>query len=103
MKFIDYLGRLPRLHLKLAGFATVLILGFIDYTTGPELAFSIFYLIPVCAFAWFVGRGAGIFMAILCGGVWLAAELLDDVSYSHPFIPYWNAVVRWGIFLISST
>ena len=32
-----------------------------------------------------------------CAAVWLKSELLWEVPYSHPFIPFWNALVRLAI------
>ncbi len=37
----------------------MLVIAFIDVITGPDFAFSIFYLIPVSFIAWRLGRFAG--------------------------------------------
>jgi hypothetical protein len=47
----------------------VLLLGVIDYATGPEIAFSAFYLIPVSATAWFVGRRPAFVISVCDLGV----------------------------------
>ena len=40
-------------------------------------------------------------MASVAGAIsWLIADLLAGQIYSHPAIPYWNAAVRLGFFLI---
>jgi diguanylate cyclase (GGDEF)-like protein len=82
------------------GVLTVFLVGAIDYFTGPELSFSIFYLLPIFVVAWYAGRKLGIGMALLSAIVWLAADLIDAHPYSNSVIEYWNASVRLGIFLV---
>jgi signal transduction histidine kinase len=82
------------------GFALAILLSLFDYLTGPELSFSIFYLIPVSMISWLAGRRCGIVMSITSGLLWFAVDSLSGHSYSHPAVPYWNAAVRLGFFLI---
>ncbi len=77
----------------------VLLLGLIDYLTGYELAISLLYLGPVDVAAWYVGRRAGLGVAVLSAIVWLAADLGAGHPYSHLAIPFWNTLVRFGFFL----
>lgn len=82
--------------------AGVLLLGvaWIDYATGAELAFSIFYLAPICLISWFSGRYLGIVFACLGATLWFAAEVGNHRVYEDPVIGYWNSAVRLGFFLI---
>ncbi len=82
------------------GFVSILLLGIIDYLTGPWLSLSIFYLIPIAMVTWFVNRWAGILISLIGAVAWLIADLISDVNYSGLAIPYWNAAVRLGFFLI---
>lgn len=86
----------------LMGLLAAVFLGISDFLSGPELAFSIFYLIPVLAVTWYAGRNWGIFISFFCGFVWLVSEIGAKLHYSHFLIPYWNAFVRLGFFLITS-
>ena len=72
----------------------------LDLLTGPELAVSIFYLIPVSLAAWYLGRQAGVLASGAGPALWLAADLLGRGTNSVPAIPYWNALVRLGFFPI---
>jgi len=75
-----------------------ILLGVVDYFTGPEIALSIFYVVPIALAAWFVGRTAAVLIASLCGVVWLAVELID-VRYTHWWIPFWNMSMRLVMFV----
>jgi hypothetical protein len=75
------------------------IVGIIDYLTGVELSFSIFYLLPVALSAWLVSRWAGIAISVVSAVIWYLADLISSHSYSSPIVPYWNATVMLGIFV----
>jgi len=72
----------------------------LDYQTGYELAFSIFYLGPIALVSWFIGRKSGIGFSVFGAFLWWGAEVLDHRSYSSPSIAFWNTLVRLGFFLI---
>ena len=75
-------------------------IAFLDYFTGNEVSFSIWYLVAVGVATWFGGRTCGLWIAVLSAIVWFALERLQGVHYSQPWIPYWNALVRLGFFVI---
>ena len=98
---LKYIEGLPKFRLILYAIILVIFFGCVDYLTGPEIAFSIFYLIPISLVAWFVSRTAGVLLSIISTIVWLTAELLYKVNYYwYTAIPLWNAFVRLGIFLV---
>jgi diguanylate cyclase (GGDEF)-like protein len=72
----------------------------INYLIRPEFSFSIFYLLPVALVTWFVGKQAGILIAITGAVAWLVNDLTSRGTYSNPAIPYWNVIVRLVFFLI---
>jgi len=80
-----------------SSFCLVGIVGVLDYVTGFEISFSIFYLIPILIISWNVGKRAGFGFSLLCAFVWLAADIKSH-AYTHPLIPYWNAFVRFCFF-----
>lgn len=79
-------------------YTVVLLLGIVDYITGPDISFSIFYLAAILPVVWFIGIRAGVLISVVSALVWLTALLLWNVQYQHTFIPYWNATVRMGFF-----
>ena len=98
----ERLSRWSRTSWLVVGFALTLLLGGIDYLTGTEFSFSIFYLIPISLLAWRVGKRAGIVISIVSAASWLAADVLSGRTYVHPAAPYWNTVVRLGFFLVTT-
>jgi signal transduction histidine kinase len=102
VRVLEYLSRQSRWHLVTLNLVLVVLVGVIDYLTGPEVAFSIFYLIPVSLGAWLVGRQFGIIASAVSAVLWLTADLLSGHFYSHSAIPYWNAAVRLGFFLAAT-
>ena len=80
--------------------AMTLGLGAVDVATGEELSFSIFYLSSVGVAAWLTTRPIAYGIAIMSATTWFWADHLAGATYSHPSIPYWNASVRLGFFVI---
>ena len=80
--------------------ATILALGVIDTATGQDLAFAIFYLVPVSLAACAGRRWLSVMSCVLSALTWLAADILAGASYSTPLVPAWNTSTRLGIFIV---
>jgi hypothetical protein len=78
----------------------VIFLGFIDWITGYDLNFFVFYFLPVSLAAWFVGQGASVSLSILSAIVWFGADVLSGHTNSSQFYAVWNTVVRLSSFLL---
>jgi hypothetical protein len=84
---------------------SVAILGsmcMLDYITGYEFGFFIFYFIPVSLAAWYGGRKEGIAMAVTCGICWYISDRLTHHPYSSPYFIYWETFMRLASFLTTS-
>ena len=97
-KLLALLESLPKGWLSMAAVGGVLILGIIDYVTGFELSISFFYLIPVTAIAWAIGRRAGLWFSVLSAATWLTSNMLAGLEYSQLSIAVWNTLIRFGFF-----
>jgi signal transduction histidine kinase len=76
--------------------ATLLIVsgvGVVDYVTGWELSFSVFYLLALGLATWFVGTRFAIFISVLSVAVSLAGDLAMGGLYSNRVVPWWNASI----------
>ncbi len=100
LKLLKFLNQQPRGYVIALGVIGATLVGVVDYVTGSEFVFSIFYLIPIGLMAWLVGRRAGIAISVLSALLALAADLLVGADYSLPAVPYWNAAILLGMFLI---
>jgi signal transduction histidine kinase len=77
----------------------IIAVAWLDYITGPDLALSIFYVIPIAMGAWYVGGRSGAVLSVISA---LAMLLVDFATkrYESPLIPEWNAAVRLTFFLV---
>ena len=93
----DRLGKPALWVLTLVAIATV---GALDYVTGTEASFALFYLFPVAFAAWWIGPGSGVVCSILCAAVWHYANTSAGQVYSTLAMSVWNSGIRFGFFLI---
>lgn len=84
----------------IASLCLVIIIFVVDVTSGYELSFSLFYLLPVAMSAWLAGKKIGITMSVVCAVCWITADNLSGHTYTHPAMPYWNTIIRFSVFLI---
>ena len=102
LRVIDrFLGSGSRWRALAPSLACVVVIGLLDHYTGSEIAFSIFYLIPVSLVSWYCGRYAGFAVCVLCAASWLAVDVTTQ-SYSASWIPVWNAAARLVFFCLTS-
>ncbi len=80
----------------------VALAAWLDFITGPEISFSIFYMVPISIIAWFYGKTPAVIMSFVGAILWFEVDRRSGGIYSHPLIPYWNASVRLIFFLMSS-
>lgn len=97
-----YLENQSRTKLIVLSVLLVLLLGAIDYLTGFELTFSLFYLLPIALISWGVGALAGLLASALSTLIWGFSNLLAGEMFSNVFIFAWNTVTRFLIFVIVS-
>jgi diguanylate cyclase (GGDEF)-like protein len=76
--------------------AAILLIGTMDYLTGPDIGFSLFYMVPIAWSGWRLGSRISLGLALLASVVWLASELgwqgVNPVSL-------WNGLTRVGIYV----
>src|SRR4051812_31504303 len=99
MSYIERLGRRSPSYLLTLGLLLVILQGLINYWAGPDLSFTLFYLLTVSFVAWLVGRRAGVVMAGVCTLINLTNELLFVHTAARPWLPFANALTSLGAFL----
>lgn len=80
----------------------LLIISWLDFITGYEFGFFIFYFIPVSISAWFNGRQAGLLMGCMSAACWYLSDFYSHHPYSKSFLIYWEMWIRWITFLTTA-
>jgi len=86
--------------LGILGVSIVIILGIIDYATGYDLSFSLFYLAPISLVSWFGKRRLGVLISLVSALTWFTADIANGRIYTYPIIYLWNTLIRLGFFII---
>ena len=74
--------------------------GLVDYATGWELSFSVFYLFIVALAAWFVGKKFAFSISVLSVAVSLGGDLVKGAPFSNRFVPWWNAFIELASLIV---
>jgi signal transduction histidine kinase len=91
----------PRtLPLASASIVVTILIGWLDYATGPDINLSLLYLLPVAAAAWFGSRELGFITALASAAAWFTAGIPEGAQVSHPVIHSWNATSRLLIYAL---
>jgi len=78
----------------------VVVLGILDFFTGWEFGFFVFYFIPVAYASWYLKLPFALMIALLSAIVWFFADSLLGHLYSTPFFEVWNTLIRFGSFVL---
>ena len=103
---IGWIKRFERQSRALVVLITLLIVigvGTVDYVTGWELSFSVFYLLAVGLATWFVGTRFAVFISVLSVAVSLGGDLANGGRYSTRLVPFWNASIVLGFYFVVVT
>jgi signal transduction histidine kinase len=95
VSLLRYLARQPPAAIAgLSALLTVLV-GYLDYMTGPGISMSGYYLLPLALAAWYVGWRFAIAIIVLGIACWIVANVYNgDPDMGPPTIVAWNATVQ---------
>lgn len=102
MSLDNFLEKSPKPFLIVLSVCLTIVFGYLNFLVGPQISFSIFYLVPVFLMSWYVNRAAGVLISMLAALSWLAADLASAETFSYRVVPYWNAAVLFGFFLVTT-
>lgn len=81
------------------GILLSVLIGELDYLTGNEISFSIFYLVPIIIVTWVAEKYYGYIVAFVCAVIWLLVDYNTN-QYSSFAIASWNGLVRFTFFML---
>jgi signal transduction histidine kinase len=88
--------------LYLGAAALLAVVTWLDFITGYELGFFVFYFAPVALAAWYGTRRAGLAIAIAAGACWFLSDSLSHHPYSNAYLIYWETFMRLVSFLTTA-
>jgi len=84
------------------GFLLIGVIGLLDFITGYEYAFSVFYIVPIFLITWYSTQKIGFIACVASAIVWFWADISAGHPYSNSFVPYWNTLIRFSFFVITT-
>src|SRR6185437_726827 len=69
------------------------------FASSSLVEFSVFFIIPVTYFSWFIHRKAGTIASAVSAAVTLCANIASPVHLAHPAVAYWNVLIWFGFFI----
>lgn len=82
------------------GFLLFAAFTMIDIWTGPEIASSLFYILPVLYFSVLLGRKSGLAAALLAGLLWLYVDAVTGIKFGSGFVEGWNVFSSFCVFVL---
>jgi diguanylate cyclase (GGDEF)-like protein len=99
--FISSLENQRRSVLMVIGGLSLILIGVGDYFASPTLLeFSVFFVLPVSFFTWFLGGRTGALISILSSAIILGVNRNSPVHEIKHHIAYWNSLVWLTFFLL---
>jgi K+-sensing histidine kinase KdpD len=80
--------------------ALTLGIGSIDYVTGYEFNFFVFYFIPISITAWYLGMVPAVAMSLVSVTIWYVADFYARHRYSTYLFAIWNTIILLVSFLV---
>ena len=77
----------------------VLVVGLVDFVTGYQVSFFMFYGPPIFFTAWFCDKKTALLVALLSGITWWWADFASGHPYLHNWHEAWEVVMRLGFFI----
>lgn len=93
-KLIEALEDQKSLFWDVTGIILVLLLGILDYITGNEIVFTLFYFVPIVLVTLGVNQRTGLFLSFLSALTLLTAEIAAGQTYTHPIYYVLNTLIR---------
>ena len=98
-RFLNALDQIDKTPKVIMGVLLLTGVALLDFFTGSELSFSLFYLIPIAFFSFAFSASIGVGAAFISAAIWLLVEVLT-ANTNETFAYLWNTIIRLGFFLL---
>jgi diguanylate cyclase (GGDEF)-like protein len=103
MDLNTFLGTQRNLALITVGLLVLILMGVGDYFASAKLLeFSVFFVLPISFFAWFLSRRTGLLASFFTSLIILGINLNSPVHEINGRVAYWNALVWLAFFLLTT-
>jgi diguanylate cyclase (GGDEF)-like protein len=93
-KIFEALEKKKPFFWDVTGVILVVLFGVLDYVTGNEIVFTLFYFIPIVLVTLAINQRYGLFLSFLSSLTLLVAEIAAGQTYSHPIFYLLNTLIR---------
>jgi diguanylate cyclase (GGDEF)-like protein len=101
--FIAFLSNQRKPVLITFGLIALMLIGVGDYLASPKLLeFSVFFVLPISFFAWFLSGRAGVLASVLSASTIMGVNRNSPVHEINGSVAYWNAIVWLAFFLLAT-
>ncbi|MDR3458508.1 MAG: sensor histidine kinase [Verrucomicrobiae bacterium] len=98
--WLKKLESLPKRFIAPICILIITLVALVDYASGYETFFFIFYLLAVVLAVWYVSVAYGVLMSALTVVAWSSSNFEAGARYANYFIPVWNALIMFTFYLI---
>jgi diguanylate cyclase (GGDEF)-like protein len=100
MGVVEVIGKQSRsVQISLGSVLLLLVGTGVIFASSSLLECSVFFIIPVAYFTWFIHRKAGITASVVSAAFTLWANTASPLHTGHPAVAYWNALIWLGFFI----
>jgi hypothetical protein len=99
MNLTEFIARQNKPVLFSTGVALLAAMILLDKASPAGFEASIFYLIPVSFFGWFLGRQSGLAVSLICASVALAIHRVN-LAPSRSRLALWNALAWLAVYVV---
>jgi diguanylate cyclase (GGDEF)-like protein len=101
MNINEFLSKRRQWTLIVTGSFALVVIGTANlFAVSQLLEASVFFLIPVSFFTWFLNRRAGFLASAVSAVIVFLANLTSRLHAAHPWVGFWNALIWLGFFMI---
>jgi diguanylate cyclase (GGDEF)-like protein len=101
MRLEEFIGKQSKKALVLFCLVPAVIVGVIDYLTGPDVSLLILYVVPVLIAAWLMQKKDVVAASFIVASIWALVRLVHPAT-DLTLVLFWNGLMRLVLFVMLS-